>query len=182
MPVQLNTYNNNWYKPGNVFKRVLWYFINMIFFKNGFFPFYSLKRGLLRLFGAKVGSGVLIKPFVNIKYPWFLEMGNDIWIGEKVWIDNLGKVVIGNNVCISQGALLLSGNHDYTKTGFDLIIKPIRIDEGVWIGANAVVCAGATCNSHSVLTVGSVTAGELDAYGIYQGNPAVKIKERKYNA
>lgn len=133
---------------------------------------------MLRLFGARVGQGVLIKPSVRIKFPWKLTVGDYAWIGEDVWIDNLVMVSIGNNVCISQGALLLCGNHDYKKVSFDLIAKPIILENGAWIGAKSVVCPGVTCHSHSVLAVGSVTTKDLEAYGIYQGNPAIKVRDR----
>ena len=179
MKTDLRTYNNSWYNPGNSFKRFLWMYINVIFFKSSFFPFNSLKVFLLRLFGSKIGKGVVIKPSVNIKYPWKLIVGDYVWIGEDVWIDNLDNVIIGNHTCISQGALLLCGNHNYKKSGFDLIIKPITIEDGVWIGAKSVVCGGVTCYSHSVLTVASVATNSLEAYSIYQGNPCQKIKVRE---
>jgi putative colanic acid biosynthesis acetyltransferase WcaF len=178
MNTNLGKYDNSWYRPGNPVKRWLWYLLNILFFKTPLFPFYKFKVFLLKLFGAKVGHNVLIKPLVNIKYPWFLEIGNNVWIGEQVWIDNLDKVSIGNNVCLSQACLLLTGNHDYTKTSFDLVIKPIVLEDGVWIGARAVVCGGTVCHHHAVVTVGSVAKGELEAMAIYRGNPAVKIKER----
>jgi putative colanic acid biosynthesis acetyltransferase WcaF len=180
MTTDLSVYDNSWYKPGSRIKRGLWYFVNISFFKTGLFPFYGFKRFLLRAFGAKIGRGVLVKPFVNIKYPWFLEIADHVWIGEHVWIDNLGKVSIGNNVCLSQGAFLLTGNHNYTKPGFDLAVKPITLEEGVWIGAKAIVCPGVVCSAHALLTVGSVATSNLSAYGIYSGNPAVKIKERVF--
>jgi putative colanic acid biosynthesis acetyltransferase WcaF len=176
--MQLNTYNNNWYNPGNVVKRALWYWFNAVFFKKSWNPGSSHKRFLLRLFGASVGKGVVIKPCVNIKYPWLLTIGNYTWIGENVWIDNLGKVTIGNNCCLSQGAFLLCGNHDYTKPAFDLIVKEIIIEDGVWIGARAIVCPGVVARTHAVLSVGSVATHELEAYQVYSGNPAQKTKER----
>ena len=182
MSTNLSTYNNNWYKPGNPVKRFCWYWVNTVFFKTGLFPFYGLKTFLLRLFGARVGTGVLIKPFVNIKYPWLLILGDHIWVGEHVWIDNLDKVTIGDHVCLSQGAFLLTGNHNYTKPGFDLMVKPILIEDGVWIGAKAVVCPGVTCGVHSVLAVGSVATSNLASNGIYSGNPAIKIKDRIFDA
>ncbi|MEJ7610047.1 MAG: WcaF family extracellular polysaccharide biosynthesis acetyltransferase [Ferruginibacter sp.] len=171
-------YNNSWYRPGNPLKRLIWYFINIMFFKSSLFPFYGMKVFFLRLFGATVGKGVLIKPNVNIKYPWFLTIGDHVWIGEQVWIDNLGEVSIGNNSCISQGALLLSGNHNYTDIYFGLQVKPIILEEGVWIGAGSIVSGGSVCRSHTVLTAGSVSSGETEPYSIYRGNPAVKIKDR----
>jgi putative colanic acid biosynthesis acetyltransferase WcaF len=162
--IDLSSFSNSWYKPGAGFIT--------------YNPFNGLKVFLLRLFGAKVGHNVIIKPSVNIKYPWRLTIGNNVWIGEKVWIDNLEDVVIGNNVCISQGAMLLCGNHDYRKTTFDLMVGKITIEEGAWVGAQSIVCPNVACHSHSILTAGSVATQNLEPYFIYQGNPAVKIKQR----
>ena len=176
--IDLSEYNNSWYNPGPLWKRAVWIVVNTLFFNNGLAVFSSFKCWLLKKFGAKVGRSVTIKPSVNIKYPWFLEIGDHVWIGEKVWIDNLAKVTAGNNVCLSQGALLLTGNHNYKKATFDLILGAIELEEGVWIGANAMVCPGVTCKSHAVLSAGSVATKDLDAYGIYQGIPAEKTKVR----
>ncbi len=180
--VNLNSYSNDLYNPGSTTKRTLWYFTNMLFFKT-LLPFpSSIKVSLLRAFGAKVGLGVVIKPDVNIKYPWFLEVGDDCWIGESVWIDNLATVKIGSNVVLSQGAYLLTGSHDYKKEAFNLLLGEIILEDGVWIGAKATVCPGVVGKSHSVLAVGSVATKDLDAYTIYQGNPAIKKRERVISA
>lgn len=179
MPVDLGRFSNKEYHPGGALKRALWFFFNGFFLLNPFNPFNGLKRGVLRLFGAKIGKGVVIKPGVNVKYPWFLTVGDHSWIGENAWIDNLGKTTIGANVCISQGALLLCGNHDYKKDTFDLIVGEIHLEDGVWIGAKAIVTGGVRCASHSILTAGSVTSKDLEAYSIYKGNPAIFIRERK---
>ena len=138
----------------------------------------GIKIALLKAFGAKIGKGLVIKNSVTIKFPWKLVVGEYVWLGENVWIDNLDRVTIGNNVCISQGALLLTGNHDYTKSSFDYRNAPIVLEDGVWVGAKAMVCPGVIAHSHSILTVGSLASKDLDAYGIYQGNPAMKIRER----
>lgn len=173
------SFNNEWFSPqASKIKILLWYFCNIIFFKNSLNPISSLKVSLLRVFGAKIGKGVLIKPSVNIKYPWLLSIGNNSWIGENVWIDNLTNVKIGKNVCLSQGVMLLTGNHNYKKTTFDLMVGEIILEDGVWIGAQSIVCPNIVCKSHSVLAVNSVATQSLDAYSIYQGNPAQKIKER----
>jgi putative colanic acid biosynthesis acetyltransferase WcaF len=179
LKTQLNKFTNNWYTSGaSKPKMLLWYFVNLIFFTSRWLPVSAIKVALLRIFGAQVGSGVVIKPAVNIKYPWRLKIGNHVWIGEQVWIDNLENVEIGHHVCISQGAMLLCGNHNYKKSSFDLMVGKIILEEGAWIGAQTVVCPGVVCKSHSILTVGSVATSELKAYTIYQGNPAKAIKER----
>ena len=105
-----------------------------------------------------------------------------MWIGEKVWIDNLGSVSIGNNVCISQGAMLLTGNHNYYSETFDLMVRPIVVEDGVWIGAKATIAPGVTCKANSVLTMGSVLTGNMENNAIYQGNPAVKKKVRTFKS
>jgi putative colanic acid biosynthesis acetyltransferase WcaF len=179
LKTQLNKFTNNWYTSGaSKPKMLLWYFVNLIFFTSRWLPVSAIKVALLRIFGAQVGSGVVIKPAVNIKYPWRLKIGNHVWIGEQVWIDNLENVEIGHHVCISQGAMLLCGNHNYKKSSFDLMVGKIILEEGAWIGAQTVVCPGVVCKTHSILTVGSVATSELEAYTIYQGNPAKAIKER----
>jgi len=176
----LSKYDNKSYKPGkNGVVRILWYFTNVIFFLNPLIPVSSLKIFLLRLFGAEVGKEVNIKPSVNIKYPWHLKIGNYTWIGEKVWIDNLADVTIGDNCCLSQGAMLLCGNHNYKNTTFDLITKKIILENGVWIGANTTVTPGVTCGSHMVLTVNSVLTQNAEPYKIYSGNPAKPMKFRE---
>lgn len=177
MKTDLSHYNNSWYQSGTKLRRFAWYVVEAIFFRSAF-PFSGIKVRLLRLFGATVGEGVVIKPHVAIKYPWFLSIGNHSWVGEQVWIDNLADVVIGSHVCLSQGALLLTGNHNYKKPGFDLMVSGIVLEDGVWIGAKAVVCPGVTCYSHAVLTVGSVATANLNAYIVYSGNPAHKQRHR----
>ncbi len=172
MTTNLSAYSNAGYAPGSTVKRILWYFVNMFCFKT-LLPFPSAcKVFFLKAFGARVGEGVIIKPDVNIKYPWFLRIGDHVWIGEGVWIDNLAAVNIGNNVCLSQNAYLLTGSHNYKKSTFDLIVESIVIEEGVWIGAKATICPGVTCKSHSVLAVNSVATHDLEPYTIYQGNSA----------
>lgn len=177
--VNLSKYDNSWYSTGaNKIKMILWYFTNEFFFDCGWNVSSSIKVKLLRLFGSKVGTGVVIKPKINIKYPWNLTIGNNCWLGEGVWIDNLAKVTLGDNVVVSQGAMLLCGNHNYKLETFDLIIGNIVLEDGAWVGAKATVCPGVTLYSHSVLGVGSVANHNLEPYMVYSGVPAIKVRQR----
>lgn len=179
----LSRFQNDWFERGAPgWKQALWYFVNVLFFINPLNPLSGLKVWLLRRFGAKVGRGVLIKPGVNIKFPWKLQIGDHCWIGEKVWIDNLEQVVLEDHVCLSQGAMLLCGNHNYKKPTFDLIVGGIHLERGVWIGARSLVGPGVRCASHAVLAVLSVATSDLEAYSIYQGNPARKVRQRQMEA
>lgn len=177
--VRLDTFNNEWYRPGSKVKRISWYFVNAVFLNSYWLPVSSFKVFLLKMFGAQVGKGVVIKPKVNIKYPWKLTVGNHVWIGEKVWIDNLDQVTLQDHVCLSQGALILIGNHNFKKSTFDLMIAPVVVEEGAWVGARSTVLGGATIATHAIIAVNSVAPKKTEAYGIYRGNPAEKVTTRK---
>lgn len=174
MKQELNKYK----KPKSSLKSKIWYLFNCIFIKT-YFPWpRQLKKAILKLFGAKISKNLIIKPNVNIKSPWLLEIGKNCWLGENVWIDNLSKVIIKDNVCISQSAYIFTGNHNYKKSTFDLITKPITIEQGVWIAANSKVCPGITMKQHSILKINSTLTKNTKPYTIYQGNPAKPIKKR----
>ena len=177
--VNLNKFDNSLYKPASKLKIILWYVTNMFIFKTMLPIPSSMKLKVLRLFGSTVGNSVVIKPNINIKYPWFLTIGDNCWIGEDVWIDNLAQVTIGNNVCLSQGSYLLTGSHDYKKEAFDLMLGEIVLEDGVWIGAKATVCPSVRCKSHSILAVESIATKDLEEYTIYQGNPALLKRKRE---
>ena len=132
--VNLQSFSNSWYNQGgNALKRVLWYLCNSLLLSS-FIPGSIWRSLLLQLFGAQVGQGVVLKPRISVKYPWNLKIGNHSWIGERVWIDNLALVSIGNNCCVSQAATFTCGNHNYKKSSFDLIVNPITMHDGSWVG------------------------------------------------
>ncbi len=177
--VDLSTFSVGDYNKGaHSIIIILWYFVNALFVRPSWIPFMGFRLWLLRLFGANLGKSIYFKPGVIVKSPWFLDIGDNCWIGENVWIDNLDKVSIGSNVCISQGAMLLTGNHDYTISSMPYRNGAIIIEDGAWIGGRAVVCAGVKVHKNAVLTVGSIATKDMDENGIYQGNPATKIRQR----
>ncbi|MEX8548842.1 MAG: WcaF family extracellular polysaccharide biosynthesis acetyltransferase [Mucilaginibacter sp.] len=180
MRTDLSKFTVGKYVAGPKWKVLVWHFVNYFIFNSAFPWPYRAKSALLRFFGAKIGKGLVIKTKVRIKNPWRLEIGDNCWIGESVWIDNLENVFIGSNVCLSQDAMLLTGNHDYTMSDFPYKLGKIVLEDGVWIGAKSVVCPGIVCRSHAILTVNSVATKELNAWTIYAGNPAVRVRERKF--
>lgn len=177
--VDLSSYSRGDYDPGPRWLRVLWYLVSLVCIECALPWPVGLKRAVLRFFGADLGDGVVLKPRLRIKYPWFLTVGDHAWLGEEVWIDNLAPVRIGSHACLSQGACILTGNHDRTSPGFDLLLAPVEIGDGAWIGAKAVVCPGTKVGSHAVLHAGSVAKGILEADGIHEGNPATRIGRRE---
>lgn len=142
--IDLTKFNNEHFSRGvPKWKEALWWACRSLCFAP-WFPIPSpIKVAVLRLFGAKVGSGVVIRSRVNITFPWKLEIGDHVWIGDEVLILSLDRVTIGSNVCISQRAFLCTGSHDFRKESFDLITEPIVIGDGCWIAACAFVGPGA---------------------------------------
>jgi putative colanic acid biosynthesis acetyltransferase WcaF len=177
--VSLGAFRIGDYTPGrSAVIRGLWYVVSLIVFQSGWFPFYGVKRWLLRAFGATIGRAVVIKPHVRIKFPWRCQIGNDCWIGEDVWIDNLATVRIANDVCLSQGVYLCTGSHDHQSVSFDLIVKPIVIEEQAWIAARSVVLQAVTIGRGAVVAAGSVVTGDVPAALIVGGSPCRVIGER----
>jgi putative colanic acid biosynthesis acetyltransferase WcaF len=178
--VALKNYNNEWYKPGRSgLLRALWYFFGCPLVRSYWIPFSPIKVQLLRLFGARIGSNVTVKPGVLVKYPWHLVVGDDCWLGEGCWIDNLTTVRLGNNVCISQGAYLCTGNHDWSDPHFGLMVSPIQLNDGSWAGAKSLLGPGTVLGLCAVVGAGSVITGIVPDYEIYAGNPAKFTRKRE---
>ncbi|WP_051638170.1 WcaF family extracellular polysaccharide biosynthesis acetyltransferase [Maribacter sp. Hel_I_7] len=137
-------------------KEVFWYVVKVFFFLTAIPYPNSFKIFILKRFGAKVGEGVVIKPRVNIHFPWKLTIGNHVWIGEEVFLLNFENLSIGNNVCISQRSFLCGGNHDYKDISMPYRNGPITLKDGCWIGASCFIGPGVTIGIDTVITVGSV--------------------------
>jgi putative colanic acid biosynthesis acetyltransferase WcaF len=177
--VRLDCYRPLAYSPGApVWKQLLWYCLSLIVVESHWIPWSGIKVWLLRCFGAQIGQHVRIKPGVRVKFPWRLEVGDYVWIGEGAWLDNLAPIRIESHVCISQGVYLCTGNHDWSRSDFQLSHAPIHIEAGSWIAARASVGPGVCIGRGAVLTLGSITTRSLEPMTIYSGNPAQAVKQR----
>jgi putative colanic acid biosynthesis acetyltransferase WcaF len=156
----------------SVFVESLWYLCKMVFFLSAIPWPSSWKRGLLRLFGAKIAPDVVIKPRVNIYLPWRLEVGSHAWIGEEVFILNYAVVRIGSHACVSQRAFLCTGNHDFRDPDFAFRGGPITVGDGAWIGATVFVAPGIDIGDEAVISAGSVVLKNLPSGKICSGTPA----------
>ncbi len=175
----LSAYTSGNYRPGRGFAwQLLWYYVGLVFFESGWFPFRGFKPPLLRLFGAKIGQGVVIKPNVRIKYPWLLEIGDHCWIGQDVWIDNLAWVRIGDHVCVSQGVYFCTGSHDHLTPTFDLAEGPITVGNGAWLAAKSTLLAGVEVGANALVAAGSVVTKPVGAAKVVGGIPAQELADR----
>lgn len=169
--------NTGWRRGRSAIVEAIWIVVSAIIVSSPI-PGAFHRRVALRIFGARIGGGVVIKPGVKIKFPWRLEIGDDTWIGERVWIDNLALVKIGRNACLSQDAYLCTGSHDWSSKAFDLIVKPIEVCDSAWITARSVVGPGVKIGEGAVLGLGSTTSSDLVPWKVYSGNPAQPIRDR----
>jgi putative colanic acid biosynthesis acetyltransferase WcaF len=178
--IHLGQFQNKWYQPGRgILWRASWMFVGQPLFRSVWFQSSKLRAQLLCLFGARIGQRVVIRQGVTVKYPWHLVVGDDCWIGEQVWIDNLATVRLGNDVCLSQGVYLCTGNHDWSDPAFGLFVSGIEIQDGAWAGAKSILMPGARLGEAAICAAGSVVSGTISAYQIAAGNPAHAVRTRK---
>lgn len=159
-------------------KEMLWYAVKVVFFLSAI-PYPSkFKVFLLKAFGAKVGNGLVIKPRVNIHFPWKLVVGDNVWIGEEVFLLNFELLTIGNNVCISQKVFVCGGNHDYKDPTMPYRNGVIVIEDGSWVGASSFVGPNVKIGINTIVSVGSIVTKSLPENGVFSGNPLQLVKER----
>ncbi|HWQ45652.1 MAG TPA: putative colanic acid biosynthesis acetyltransferase [Longilinea sp.] len=156
----------------------LWWIVQATLFAWSPQFMYAWRNFLLRLFGARIGKRVQIRPSVRVTYPWKLSIGDFSWIGDQVELYTLGDITIGSHTVISQRSYLCTGSHDYTSRSFDIFSKPIAIGNEVWLAAEVFVNPGITINTGCVVGVRSVVLDDLPAGKICYGNPAKPVKDR----
>lgn len=157
-------------------KEALWLGTKLIFFQMSVPWPSALRVGLLRVFGARVGRGVVIRERVNISFPWRLELGDHVWLGEEVMILSLACVTIESNVCISQRAFLCTGSHNFQSPDFDLLTSPIVIRSRSWIAAQAFIGPGVEVGPGSMVAASSVVSRNVPPNVLVRGNPAALAK------
>lgn len=157
-------------------KEAAWLAAKWFFFQTSVPWPSALRVALLRIFGASVGRGVVIRANVNVSFPWRLTVGDHVWLGEEVMILSLAPVKIGANVCVSQRAFLCTGSHDHQKKTFDLVVRSIALGAGCWVAAQSFIGPGVEVGAGSVVSAGSVVMSSIPAHVLVRGNPAQVVK------
>jgi acetyltransferase-like isoleucine patch superfamily enzyme/glycosyltransferase involved in cell wall biosynthesis len=166
-----------WRKMENV-KRATWMLVRTLFFRPSFHNWYGFRRWLLRLYGAKLGPTVRIRPTAIIEVPWNLELENDVIIGDYAILYSLGKITIRRGTVVSQYAHLCAGTHDYTSRKFPLLRPPIVIGQDVWVAADAFVGPGVTVGDRAVVGARATVMRDVPADQVVVGPIAVPLKTR----
>ncbi len=140
--------------------------------------FYKWRIYILRVFGAKIGRNVIIRPSVKITYPWKLKVGDYSWIGDNVELYTLGQITIGSNTIISQRSYLCTGGHDYGKKTFDIFSLPIVIGDSCWLATDIFVAPGISIGNGCIIGARSSVFKNLPEETICYGNPCSVIRKR----
>lgn len=156
----------------------LWWLTQSCLFSTSPQLMYGWRSFLLRLFGAKIGNNVIIRPSARITYPWKLSIGDNSWIGDHVELYTLGEINIGSNSVISQRSYICTGSHDFTKIDFPIYAKKIVIGDGVWLATDVFVAPGITIQNNAVVGARSSVFDDLAESYVYLGSPAKPIKPR----
>lgn len=156
----------------------LWWLVQASLFRCSPQVLYGWRRFLLRLFGAKIGEGVIIRPTVEITYPWKLTIGDYSWVGDYATLYTLGEIVIGDNACVSQHCYLAGAGHDYTKPTFDMVASRIVVEPEAWLATRVFVAPGVTVGRGAVVGACSVVVNDVPPMMICAGNPARVLRER----
>ena len=158
--------------------RALWMLVSNVFFRFSFHNWYMWRRFLLRLFGAKIGRDVRVRPSARIEIPWNVEIGDGSVVGDDAKLYSLGKIRIGERTVVSQYAHLCAGTHDYHDRTFPLLRPPITIGNNVWVAADAFVAPNVTIGDHAVIGARSSVFKDIPANVVAAGNPARPLKRR----
>jgi putative colanic acid biosynthesis acetyltransferase WcaF len=169
--------------PGN-FKRTrsrlveaVWIIVEFFLVSNPLQVSSRVRAWALRLFGARIGSNVLMRHRLRVKFPWNLRIGDNCWIGEGVWIHNQGVVTIEDNVVVSQEAFITTGSHDIYES-MDLVVRSVVVRRGAWVTTRCIVLQEVEIGENAILTPGSVANKSLPPGSICGGNPAEFIRAR----
>jgi len=166
------------FRGGSKVKVQIWWIIQDTLFRWSPQVLFGWRRFLLRLFGAKIGSHVNIRSSVKVTYPWKLNIGDHVWIGDDCVLYNLGEIRIGNHVALAHKVYVNTGGHEYDKTTFDIFSKPVNIQDQCWITNDVYIAPGVTIGRGSIIAARSTVLKDMPPGKICVGTPAKPIKDR----
>ncbi|GGG42453.1 colanic acid biosynthesis acetyltransferase WcaF [Croceivirga lutea] len=179
---QLDTYSfpKELYGKSKLFVQ-LWWVVQTVFCNPSPQFMYGWRRFWWRLFGAKVGKKVIIRPSVKCTYPWKVKIGDYSWIGDQVVLYSVDSITIEKNTVVSQKSYLCTASHDYKLSNFPTITSPIYIKEGCWLASDVYVAPGVTIGQETLVGARSSVFSSLPDKKICVGSPAKPIKDRSYS-
>jgi putative colanic acid biosynthesis acetyltransferase WcaF len=177
--VEISKYNSK-FSLSNKAGRAIWKIVYIVAFRPlSLNLFIGWRNFILNIFGAELSKGSIVHASVKIWAPWNLYVGEYSTLGKNVDCYNQGKITIGANTTISQKAYLCASSHDITDSKHSLILKPIIIEDQVWVAADAFIGPGVTIRQGAVVGARSAVFKDVEAWTVVGGNPAKYIKKRE---
>ncbi len=174
----VNAYHRASFSKSNRLARLLWQVVYLLLYRSSPRPLHGWRSALLRLFGAKLGSGCHFYPSGKVWAPWNLVCEDCCTLADSAEIYNPSLVYLESHCVISQQAFVCGATHDYNNPEFPMISYPMRLGAYSWICARASVAPGVKVGPGAVLGLGSVASRDLEPWTVYAGVPAVKVKSR----
>ena len=156
----------------------LWWIVQALFFRTSPQFMYGYRRWLLRLFGAKVGKGVILRPTMSVQFPWKVTIDDYAWVGDDVVLYSLGPINIGQHAVVSQKSYLCTGSHDAQDPWFHITARPIVIEREAWVATDVFVGPGVTIGQGAVVGARSSVFNDLPGGKICLGCPARPVRDR----
>jgi putative colanic acid biosynthesis acetyltransferase WcaF len=170
--VDLRSYNQSGFDRGRSgWFILLWWLVQAITFPLSIHNMDEFRCQILRLFGAKIGKGVKIRPTARFTYPWKVSIDDYSWIGDDVVIYSLDEIAIGSHCVISQKSYLCTGSHDLKDVAFSLITAPINIGNGAWIATDCFVAPGVKIGANAVIGARSSVFSDIPQQQVAWGSP-----------
>jgi putative colanic acid biosynthesis acetyltransferase WcaF len=156
----------------------LWWLVQATLFRLSPQVAYGWRRWLLRLFGARVGRGVLVRPSVRTTYPWKVVLGERAWIGDDVVLYSLERISVGHDAVVSQRSYLCAGTHDHEQASFPLVGRPIVVGNESWLATDVFIAPGVTIGNGAVVGARSSVFSDLPEMMVCFGTPAQPVRPR----
>jgi putative colanic acid biosynthesis acetyltransferase WcaF len=156
----------------------LWWLVQATLFHGSPQVMYGFRRWLLRVFGARIGKGVMLRPTVEVTYPWKLTIGDWSWIGDHATLYTLGEIHIGANAVVSQHSYICSASHDYTAPAFEIYDDPVHIESEAWVASHVFVAPGVKIGRGAVIGARSVVLNDMPEMMLCAGYPAKPLRHR----
>jgi putative colanic acid biosynthesis acetyltransferase WcaF len=150
---------------------LIWWLVQAIAFPLSFHNFNSFRCWLLKLFGAKIGKGVVIRPTARFTYPWRVEIGDYSWVGDNVVFYSLDWIRIGRHCIISQKSYLCTGTHNLQDPTFCLETAAVTVGNGVWIATDCFIGPGVEIGANAVIGARSSVFSHMPDGQVCWGTP-----------
>lgn len=143
-----------------------------------FLPSHSFRLMILRRLGARIGERTSVHRGCHFYNVPGLRMGRNSVVNQGVILDARRGLMIGDNVSISEQAIIYTLQHDLDDANFEVTGSPVTIGDRAFIGARAIVLPGVNIGEGAVVAAGAVVTRDVPPFTVVGGVPAKPIRQR----